>query len=236
MNKYKNILTETFKYIEQNYNVTSFVQIFGELFGGNYPVPKLKQLGTCVQKQVYYYNDNDFMCFDILVDNNYLNFDQVLKICEINNLPHVPVLEIGDYKTIYNKSPIFETKIYEKYGLPQLQNNFAEGFVMKPVNEYLLDHGNRCILKCKNPKFIEISQPKKPIDKTISTNSLIEELSCYINKNRIQSVHSKYGKIPKKELWQYIIIDAIEEYEKMKKPIENKNEIIKELINKYVKK
>ena len=49
----------------------------------------------------------------------------------------------------------FESLIYLKHGLEKVENNFAEGFVMKPAVPQLLANGKPLSIKYKNSRFLE---------------------------------------------------------------------------------
>lgn len=130
--------------------------------------------------------------------SRYLDYADFVKALENTNIRSVPL--IGIYDTLdeaLNVSPIFESKVYELFDLPKIDNNFAEGLVIKPVKEMYFGDGKRVILKNKNPKFDEIiGNDRKKVDKIEPTYSddvkeLIAKIAEYSNINRLNNVISK---------------------------------------------
>lgn len=125
----------------------------------------------------------------------YVDFNQFLDILKDTNIQSVPILKMCDtLKEALEFDKVFESEVYKQFNLPKIENNFAEGVVIKSIEEIAKNNG-RIILKNKNDKFAEISHHKKKedIDKTLApeTNELINLLNDYINENRLDSVLSK---------------------------------------------
>ena len=67
--------------------------IYGEYFGGWYPVEGVKQdghgAGQPVQQRVAYAPAQQFFAFDVKVDDMFLDFDTAVKLLEASGFPYV---------------------------------------------------------------------------------------------------------------------------------------------------
>jgi Rnl2 family RNA ligase len=177
-----------------------FIQIYGELFGGAYPhndVPKVA--GSCkVQEGVYYHPENQFMIFDgmyVLKNNKthfYFDYDELLKYTEkIPNLRTCQILNRGTLDELVKLDPYFQTTIPQLYGLPPIENNYAEGYVLKPAKTFYNNDGERVALKLKRSNLSEkITDPNVAKNSAKNSDTKILIFS-YLNENRLASVKSK---------------------------------------------
>jgi Rnl2 family RNA ligase len=194
MNKLKDNFDGLFKCLTEE-KKSSIVQVYGELHGGIYP--DMKSVGKMVQKGIYYSPDNEYIVFDILVDGQYMPFDEVVELTKKFKIPCVEVLHKGTLNELLKLSPVFESNIYKLYGLPKVENNYAEGYVFKP-NKSLYIGMSRVIVKHKNPDFGEVKHPIKKVSvqdskQTEEQTNLVTTAKCYITQNRMDSVVSKVG-------------------------------------------
>jgi len=180
---------------------TDVVSIHGEIYGGLYDHPDVKRDKSAVriQKDVQYRPDNDFIVFDIKVDNRVLDHDLVTNLCKKFKIPHVPVLARGSFWDLMKIDTEFIDPLPELLGLPPIEGNYAEGWVLKPVIPKFFGNGERIILKGKNSKMSErskkIKKPPKPvIELSEEANRLKDELFMYLNENRLRNVLS-HGEI-----------------------------------------
>jgi Rnl2 family RNA ligase len=168
------------------FNVKKVV-IYGELCGDG------------VQSGIKY-GPKDFYVFDILVST-----DDDLKIwllpsltetlCNAHSVSHAPILE--DSATLeealsYNVD--FNSKILG------LEDNLAEGIVIKPREPYFLHNGSRVILKKKSEKFSENNNKAKvrtsPLaDYTEEMTDIFSNLLSMLTENRTMNSVSKIGEI-----------------------------------------
>jgi hypothetical protein len=99
-------------------------------------------------------------------------------------------------------------------GMPRLENNFAEGIVIKMDSEHLTNT-DRPILKIKSPDFLEVTTPRgrvKPKEPQ-PENADIEDLKRYITKNRLDGIIGKEGpSCHPKKLKNLFIADAINDF------------------------
>jgi len=217
----------------------SLVIVYGELFGGDYPhpdVPKVKNAKR-LQKGVFYHPDNLFYAFDIRVNGRFLTVDEANRLFEAAGMFYAKPILRGTFEECLNHPNKFPSKISEWLGLPPLQDNIAEGIVIKPVNPEFLQIGERVILKSKNEKFEERKSIKKRPKKqgaeiTGSGEQLLEELLSLVTENRLQNVLSKQGEMPyplpedyfgrvmkalNDDIWEEFNKDSQEEYETLEK-------------------
>lgn len=160
-----------FKYLKDHNNEIIQIQIYGELFGGQYNNKPTKNV-SMIQNGMNYHPEHKFMFYDIKLtthdtetetetDTNsrisYLDFETIIHMMEILDLAEiklVPVLSIGNIETIAKLDPIFKTQVPKVYGLEEMENNYAEGFVIHPLIERNIN-STRTIFKFKNPAFTE---------------------------------------------------------------------------------
>jgi len=192
----KNVL-EMFYWIKNNVDKTlTELKIFGEIYGGYYNHPDVEKVPDAVrvQKEVCYCPDNRFIVFDIYFNDICINWDKVKEYTEQFGFECVPELDRGDFETLRESTTIFSDPLYKRYGLPKIENNDAEGWVLKPVEAVFTKIGDRIILKGKNPKFAEKSSKKKkvksPVKLSPEAEFLNNELSFYITENRLKNVLS----------------------------------------------
>jgi len=182
----------------------SFVIVYGELFGGSYPHPDVLKVKNAkrLQKGVHYHPDNLIYVFDIRVDGKYLTVDECNELFEQADMFYAKTLFRGTLEECIKHPDDFLSKISQWLGLPQVEDNIAEGIVIKPVDPRFLQVGERVILKSKNEKFKERKAKKKrpqtQKDGPLSENGerLLQELESLVTENRLQNVLSKKGEMP----------------------------------------
>jgi hypothetical protein len=120
-----------------NVNEEMFEQKFGEtpvmLIGEGY--------GAKIQKGGDYREDNDFILFDVCINDNYQPRESVKEIANYFNIDVVPTIMIGKLQ---------DGIVYVK-GKPKskIGNAMAEGLVARPIYELKDRCGKRIILKIK---------------------------------------------------------------------------------------
>lgn len=192
--------------------------LFGEICGGVYDhpqVPKLhKKDATKMNVGVHYSNENLILFFDIRVDGKYLDFDVSKKLFEKNDLPQVPLLIRGTYEEVDKYDYKFITKIPEMLSLPAIENNYAEGIVIKPARETLLPGGSRLMIKKKIDKFSEIFLGLDPQELANGRiNSIYSDIVPYLTKNRLDNMKSKIDpKTKHKRVINMLVADAFKDY------------------------
>lgn len=183
------------------------IQFIGEIYGGIYPHPLIKNSNnnSIVQKRIYYTPDNDIAFYDIILNYStgvsiYLNWELIKRYFynyKINtadvieeNVPFSEAIERD-----YNNMP---DPTYKKYNLPMIENNFSEGVVIKPVDEIILDNGDRMIAKKKSVKFMERMKHNKKEKTDFNIDDYSDEFKDvynnildYVTESRYYSVVSK---------------------------------------------
>jgi len=179
----------------------STMSFHGEIFGGLYNHPNVKRDKSAVrvQKEVQYTPHNDFIVFDIKVDGKLLDWDAVKEICDYEGFLCVPELARGKFDDLINNPVVFPDPLYKMFGLPEIEDNYAEGWVLKPVTPLFFGNGERIILKGKNPKLSgkskQTGKPVKPeIELSEDGKRLNDEIQRYITDNRLRNVIS-HGEI-----------------------------------------
>jgi Rnl2 family RNA ligase len=134
----------------------------------------------------------------------------------------------GPFFEIINYDPCFMTTIPECLKLPIIENNIAEGIIIKSVEPLYyptLVNGSRVIFKNKNKKFEESFKlsPKKKVlylrsqIPTPEVKNIQEKMIYMVTLNRLNAVISKIGEVNKKDfgrLIRLLVKDILEEYNK----------------------
>ncbi len=196
--------------------------LYGEVIGGVYPhddVTKNKA-AIMVQKGVFYTPNNEFYAFDLLVNRSYfLNIEALNKLLESTGFLYAKTLLKGNLEAALQYSNIFQTKIAEQLGFPDIENNTCEGIIIKTINDVRRNNGQRVILKNKNEKWsekekvgrrvkvvVEISEPVK---------ALQNEIALYVTENRLNNVISKIGEVSPKDFGSLMALlskDVLEDF------------------------
>lgn len=239
------------EWLNRGMDKVDILSIHGEIYGGLYNHPDVDRDKSAirVQKEVQYIPHNDFIVFDIKVDNILLDHDYTVRLCETFGFNHVPVLARGKFHDLIKMDVVFDDPLGELMGFPKLEDNKAEGWVLKPVIPKFFGNGERIILKGKNSVFSENSGAKmrKPIKPVIELselgNNLKEELLLYLNDNRLRNVlsHGDIEKVTQKDfgrLLGFFAKDAFTSFLKDHKPawdtLENKEQVvIKKNLNRF---
>ena len=175
---------------------SDIVRLYGELCGGLYPEPSVlnfKDLSP-VQREVYYSPIHHFVLFDVKVNDKFLPHDEVAEIGTLLNLHIAPIIAEGPLEELLEISPVFHTKFPETIGLPPIENNYAEGLVLKPRVPIFYKGGDRVIIKHKNPAFAEKKARKKrvpqPINLSEDATKVLNTLSKYVTEQRLNNILS----------------------------------------------
>ena len=193
--KYEINLKLLFQKIQISNKKNIIVIVYGELYGGKYLHKDVEQIpnSIVIQKEVQYCPHNDFIAFDIKVDDNYLSVVESNLLFEETNIPYCETLFTGTLQECLQYSNKFESTIYKKHNLPPIENNICEGVVIKPLEVKFLAKGNRFILKNKNERFAENNVKSRSKTKELSNRARdkLDNLLSYITQNRLNNVMSK---------------------------------------------
>ncbi len=203
---YSENIKEMYKFIKENISTMETLTVYGEIYGGLYNHPDVEKVqnATQVMKQVQYRPDNAFAVIDIRVDDDFLDHDAVISLCMDFGFDHAPELARGKFVDLMKFPVVFPDPLSSHLGLPEIEDNDAEGWVLKPLVPKFFDNGNRIILKGKSPKFCEKNggkgkNPAKVIELSDEGNRLKDELLLYLNDNRLRNVLSHIGTVTQKD-------------------------------------
>jgi len=176
--------------------------LYGELCGGNYPHPEVKRdpKATKVQDGIYYSPYNEFYVFDMMLDDEYINYNIAeVALTEFSFL-YATILWAGTLEECLEYKNIFQTTIPKQLDFPDIENNNCEGVVIKPNDTRFMGH-SRVILKNKNDKWKETGKKQKIRTEykfSDKTQNMLDELFTYITENRLRNVLSKEGEVDNK--------------------------------------
>ena len=212
-----------FDYLKTNDNNVNGIQVFGEFFGGGYK--GYKSTESRIQKGIDYTPNHEFYAFDILVgyengEFKYLGVDECNNLFETFGLFYNKELFRGTLDECLAYNPIFISTIGPRLGYPEIEDNFAEGVVIKPVTPLYFANGERIIIKNKNPKFEEFEKkdkkPKEPVVYSDDCTKCLNEIEPYCTEARLNNVISHIGEIemPKQTglLIKEYSLDVIDEF------------------------
>ena len=213
------------------------VTIFGELFGGTYPAMPSESGTIRIMKEIYYSPNNEWMIFDIHNGHTFIPYLELIEIAEKVGLPYLKPLYVGPFKEAITYNEIFPSTIPALFNLKDVENNFAEGIVIRPNETKYFGH-DRVILKKKHPNFQEIvkSNPKKSAQTSTYRTELIGR---YVNENRLNTIESKRGKFSKKDFIKLVDLFTSDVLDDIKKDDEDYYTFLtseeKQLFNKELK-
>ena len=243
-------------------NNLKFIVIYGELCGGFYPediknwkgpIPsRINDKGVviiplekrAIQEGVYYSDKIKHIVFDIALINTenkikYLEYSEMVKKCEEVKLPYTPILSKGTLQKLLDYSLEFNSTIPSLFGLKCLENNRAEGIVIRP--SFWKGNGeDRPMLKRKNKSFTQFSGE---FDINAVKKNPFFSAICMINLNRLYGVISKVGaKAEKEEIINEFVEDVwssmweigvnVQDYDKVDNYIK---ENVTKMVEEYIK-
>jgi len=194
--------------ISLNPGITQVI-IFGELFGGAYPLNTVKQNHRLklIQKGVYYTPEHGFYAFDIYLTDSDGN-GRYLPVADANELfskhcfLYARTLFEGTLDECLHYPNAFQSKISEWLGYPHMEDNICEGIVIRPIVTMYLRNGSRVMIKSKNERFAEKKGVKKrvkmfeePIPYSDELVALIDEAEAYVTEARLVNVISHIGEV-----------------------------------------
>lgn len=175
--------------------------VYGELIGGAYPhsnvavVPGL----SAVQTGIWYAPDLHWVIFDILVASSDEDEGVFLAHNEIESLAHelgflVPPLIRRGRRTELESVPVrAPTRFPTLLGLPVIDDNIAEGIILKP--DARLAPSERPVIKRKISEFddAKFDESAAWAPGRLSVEELLEWVDRLVNAARLQSARSKVG-------------------------------------------
>lgn len=216
--KYDDKIRLVFSHLHEIYPNLTCLNLFGELYGGGYP--NTPPTHKPINKNIYYCSHIDFIAFDILVQfsdkKEWMAYDEFSPILEKVQLPYLKPLFRGSFQEVLQFPNQFLTTIPKLHGLPDIDQNFAEGVVIKPAKNMHFNNGSRIILKNKIDKFSE-KRPRVKSEKEETLNPKFATISDYITENRLHAVVSKMGILTEKDfgkLMKEFCGDIIKDFQK----------------------
>lgn len=203
-------ITRLFEELKLNIKADKYI-VYGELFGGIYPhkdvIPDNEV--QAIQTGIYYSPNINFCAFDIAYEIDgekyYIGYDSAVLYFEKFNIFYAKILFCGKLTEVLNFDIKINSIIPKLLNFPEIEPNLIEGIVIKPLNHSTVENLEyRPIIKIKNPEFDEDDKfhesqkwsfIPKITSKTEELYFLTEEISKYINQNRLNSVFSKTGKV-----------------------------------------
>lgn len=191
-----------------------YITIFGEVYGGTYPMQEVEKDKDAikVQKGIYYSQHNQFRAFDILLGwdigldthaTTYLSANEFFKVCKEVGIDTVPILANNvESLTEALKYPNNNTSlIFTLNGLPKptITENRMEGVVIKPCEYDLYAGEHRIIIKNKNPEFSEECKEggvKEVKEVSAMELAAINKVLTFITENRLNNVVSHFADPP----------------------------------------
>ena len=208
LERYQPKVISLFSVIKECFADVKTLMVFGEMFGGKYPHPDVKNNNKTmiIQKGVHYCPNHEFYAFDLYIVNDetgrFLTVDEANAYFEREGFFYAKSLFRGSFAECIKYPNNAPSRIAEWLGLPPIEDNICEGVVIRPVAPTYLQNGARVLLKSKNARFAEKKSVKKRAPKLFvepsyseELNNLLPETEQYITENRLNNVVSKIGQV-----------------------------------------
>lgn len=218
MNRYGDAVKALFNIYELPYDNLKGVAVYGELIGGHFDDPNVPDESGIepVQKGVSYTPDREWVIFDIaLITDDEIQFVGIQKMMDLVGelqdmgypVKHAPFFYASDdfdtcLEVAQNTINEYESQVPPMLGYDGPEGNKMEGVVIRPMyDDVHFRNGKRVIFKLKNEAFSEKnggkskSTKKENIQLTQEASDLLDIAITYINRNRVESVISKYGQV-----------------------------------------
>jgi Rnl2 family RNA ligase len=230
LERYRDRIILLFQQVKAKYADAESILVYGEMFGGKYPHPDVKNDSKVmnIQKGVFYCPNHEFYGFDIYVKgledrNKYLSVEEANVFFEASHVLYAKTLFQGNLNECLEYPNAFPSCVAGWLGLPPVEDNVCEGVVIRPVEPVFFRNGSRLLLKSKNSKFAEKKAVKKRQPALFVEPTYSEELNQqlvvteeYVTENRLNNVISKTGPVAiPRELGKLIGLfskDILEDY------------------------
>jgi Rnl2 family RNA ligase len=187
------------------------VILFGEFYGKG------------VQKGIKYRDDKGFIVFDIMIGDNFIEFDKIKSICNMIGLETVPILYRGKPdKEIFNKFININSALAKNNKIIE-DSNLTEGVVIRsnPLNKNQYDEFVICKFKSDwNLEEKEVKEDKdlSKVNEFVERFVTISRVEKMIDKLKEKSLFTKTMKdIPNlgNEVTNDIFIEEKDEFSKL---------------------
>ena len=190
------------------------IRLFGELYGGCYPHPDVIAVPglNAVQTGVWYAPDLHFTPFDLMTHNDtrFASFDQLHHHCIHSGLTPPPVIGQGSLQDVRSLPVYFPSRVHQFHNLPSIQDNLAEGFVIKRANGGLI--ADRPMAKHKIAEFDEArfyEASSFDAHQYLDINQLLTIAKRMMNPMRVASAYSKLGQVSDLLVIEEIVLDVL---------------------------
>ncbi|MDX3692598.1 RNA ligase family protein [Streptomyces europaeiscabiei] len=151
--------------LHSSWGDAAMVTIYGELAGGSYPHPDVSAIAGAepVQTGVWYAPGLQWLPFDASVETAegrcWISDRALRDAAAAAGLVCPPALGNGALNTLQELPCTFPTRVPALFELPELADNLAEGYVLKPADEWpetkAARSGIRPVVKVKQKSFAE---------------------------------------------------------------------------------
>jgi Rnl2 family RNA ligase len=179
-------IIETFNYCNETlFPGLRSLQIFVELFGGDYPhkdVENRHPYSKPIVREdpVFYSPDYHLYAFDIYINGDFIPFNQTLEIFQSCDWLHAKVLAAGSFEEIMRFDvDKLESFIPGYFGLPEINGNIAEGIVLRML------HHTRRFKKKRDIHGLKSPEPQKVEYFTEAQTKLLDLGREYFNVERL---------------------------------------------------
>jgi len=173
----------------------------------------------------------EFEAFDLFYHDasdelKVFNYKKAVELFEKVKLPYALIQAEGTLKDLMKtlNAENFESTVYSKHGLPKINGNQAEGYVLKPADAVWID-SQRLSIKMKNSKHLESAPAIKPVKEapkkkevTLSTEEqeIVDKCLSYISQERYSNIATKLTEDERnaKNISKMMIADAWKDLQK----------------------
>lgn len=196
------------------------VRLHGELYGGAYPHPAVRawEGNSPVQTGVWYAPDVRFSLFDLQVEEDegpvFFAHRALEALARESDVECVPVLGRGSKGDLDALPVRFATRVPALHGLPPIEGNVAEGYVLKPDARMAV--ALRPAVKRKIPEFDDARFGESAAwDPSVhlSLDALLQRAASLMNPARLASARSKVGTASVNALCEEAVLDAMVDLE-----------------------
>lgn len=187
------------------------VWLYGELFGGAYPHPDVAAFRglDAVQTGIWYAPDIRFALFDVVHRDTFLAHAEVEALAADHGLFVVPLLARGPRAALETLPVRFPSRVARLLGLPPLEGNVAEGFVLKP--DVRAHAEERIVSKWKIPE-LDDTRFDESVPFALDGVALARFAERMVNPARLASARSKVGVAPS-AIVDEVILDVLVDLE-----------------------
>lgn len=201
------VATAADRLLRDGFPKAQHIKLFGEVYGGQYgPQCAEGQTRRPVQVGVWYTSQVCLAFFDVWVDGAFLPVTDAATVCEMARVPFLRPAFKGGYEAVCAWARMHAGDVATAYwnpeGLPPLEDNAGEGFVVRPlgVDANIAPQHMRAMFKVKSPKFREMHEVRTPVGAVpkgaCTCLPRVQALgeACIVPA-RVQSVLSKHGEM-----------------------------------------